>query len=352
MINLFFTLLCAFLVGYFFLRLKVIGGMMIGSLIGSAVFNIIFGLGYIPPETKYIAQIIAGAFIGCSINKSDLKSLKDVYKPVIFVLLMYLFFNLATGFLIFYLSDLDAPTAFMSAVPGGISDIPIISIDFGANPSIVAAMQFVRLIIGIGLFPSIIKCIGDNSIDNTIDVTTKVDDNESANKLIHNNNLYVVLIFIVSGVGGFLGHISGLSGGVLVFSMLTSLLFKMKFDNIKLPPFGRQLAQLFSGTLIGCVMTINDIIAYKTLIIPIIILVVGYFANCVITGYVLKRKFNFSIREGMLSATPAGAADMALISQDMGITSAKLVVIHVVRLIVVVALFPATIQFVLNLFNL
>lgn len=357
MINLLLTMLFAFIVGYTFDKLKIAGGMMIGSLLGSALFNVLFGLGYMPSGFKILAQIIAGAFIGCSISKQDIIDLKYVYKPVIFVLTMYLILNLVAGTLIYFTSNLDAPTSFMSATPGGMSDIPIISIDFGANPSTVAAMQFVRLVIGVGVFPTMIRNIGknkntkqDKSIDNVNDMLNEINNSipHSAPKI--SSLKMIALTLFVAIIGGIFGNFIGLSGGVLVFSMIATVCLKLKHDEIVLPRQMRKFAQILSGSFIGCTMTIDDFIAYKDLVLPIIILITCYLLNCLISGYILHKKFGFDLQEGMLATSPAGATDMALISQDMGIQSPRLVVIHVVRLISVIAFFPAIIQVVLNLF--
>ena len=63
--------------------------------------------------------------------------------------------NLIMGFVIHKVTDLDWITSFMCAVPGGMSDTPIIAADMGGNGGKVAVMQFSRLLAGIGLFPSL-----------------------------------------------------------------------------------------------------------------------------------------------------------------------------------------------------
>ena len=50
--------------------------------------------------------------------------------------------NLIMGFVIHKVTDLDWITSFMCAVPGGMSDTPIIAADMGGNGGKVAVMQF------------------------------------------------------------------------------------------------------------------------------------------------------------------------------------------------------------------
>ena len=73
-----------------------------------------------------------------------------------------LYLNLIMGFVIHKVTDLDWITSFMCAVPGGMSDTPIIAADMGGNGGKVAVMQFSRLLAGIGLFPSLILTVTKN----------------------------------------------------------------------------------------------------------------------------------------------------------------------------------------------
>jgi len=52
------------------------------------------------------------------------------------------------------------------------------------------------------------------------------------------------------------------------------------------------------------------------------------------------------MNESMLAATPAGATDMALISADIGIESADVIVLQIIRMITVISLFPQIIRLI------
>ncbi len=347
--NVLLTILFGFIMGYTFQRLKVTGGMMIGALVGSAVFNIVTSNGYLPYELKFISQVIAGAFIGCTINKEDLKNIKQMIGPIALAISMFLLLNITLGFIIYNVSDLDMPTAFMSAVPGGISDIPIIAMDFGADPAKVAAMQFARMVTGIAVFPSVIKLFGESEESGSSELTQN---SQLKKKVIKQYDYkFVTLTFAVALIGGIIGKVIGMSGGVLIFAMVTTIILKFRVDETAIPPVSRKFAQLLSGCFIGSTMVWADVLELRTLIIPIIILLVGYFLNCFATGFMLHKFFGFHIQEGMLSVSPAGASDMALIAADMGVGSPRLAMIQMSRLVLVIALFPQVISVILSAFN-
>ncbi len=359
--NILLTMLCGYLVGEIFRKLKVTGGMMIGALVGSAIFNILTNDGYIAFEMKFMAQVITGAFVGCSMKKEDLKSLKYLVVPLIFVTTCFLILNLVVGYLIHNLCGIDKATAYMSAVPGGISDIPMIAVDLGANPSKVATMQFARLVTGVALFPTIIKLIDKRNKKHELSEKEEVEEvvvnkeeiiAEGSEKVkVSAKKKYdyriVVGTLIIATIGGIMGKELGISGGVVLVPMVLIATLQIKTEKIVLPPNIRKFAQLLSGSFIGSTMVWADVIDLKSLAMPILIMIIGYFINCVFLGFVLHKRFGFSLAEGMLTASPAGPSDLALIADEMGIESARLAVMQMSRMTLVIAIFPQVISFLL-----
>ena len=123
----FLTLAAASAVGFLFLKGKVPGGMMVGALVGTVVLNIGTGLACMPAVARTAAQITAGAFIGASIRRSDVRRMPKLAKPAAILLCSMLILNLVLGVIIHATSGLDWMTSFFCAVPGGMRDTPIIA---------------------------------------------------------------------------------------------------------------------------------------------------------------------------------------------------------------------------------
>ena len=94
MVNLLLTFLAGGSLGFAFYKIKVPGGLMIGAVLGVAVINVLFGVAHMPNEAKTLALIIAGAFMGCTIEKSDFKRLPNIAKPTALMLFAFLILNL------------------------------------------------------------------------------------------------------------------------------------------------------------------------------------------------------------------------------------------------------------------
>lgn len=347
MLNFLLTILIGVFLGFIFFKLKVPGGMMVGSIVSVAIFNIATGMAYMPNSSRVVAQIIAGAFIGVGLEKGDLVRLKYIFKPAMTLLIGMLVLNIVSGFLIYYSSPLDLITSLMCAVPGGISDIPIISIDMGADSSKVAIMQFIRLVFGIGIFPSMI------SKTSKLKFFKQEDKHDIYKRTTNSNNKisYFLLTITIASVFGTIGKFSGIPSATLVFSMISVIVLKLTTGKTCMPKWMRRFAQLLAGSYIGSSFEMNDVMEMRFLIAPVIILLVGYFIACFLIGYILHQKFNIPMNESMLAATPAGASDMALISADIGIESADVIVLQIIRMVAAVSIFPQIIRLIVSVMN-
>ena len=338
------TILCALAVGFLLDRIHLPGGMMIGAVIGACLLGVTTGQANMPGPAKTIAQIIAGAFIGSGITRDDIRQMKTVIKPALILIPSLLVINIVAGLLIYHVSNLDLMTSLMCCVPGGLSDIPMIAADMGADPSVVMTMQFIRMALGIGCFPLMIRFVtGDEDAEKTAVIKIK----KKQQIKVH----YVLLTFVVAAVCGLIGKASPMPSGTMGFATLGSIVFACACPGkAQMPRILRKCAQLLSGAYVGASIGAAQLRMLTTLGLPVVILIAGYITGCFAIGFALWRTGCFSRREGMLAATPAGASDMALISADLGVSNVKLIVLQVLRLVVVVLVFPSILSFVVHLF--
>ena len=342
MVNLGITLVIGTLFGFLFFKLKVPGGMMVGALLAVSVLSVCTDFAYMPSYARVAAQITAGAFIACTVEKSDLKRLPYIIKPAAILLTGMLILNIAMGFLIHGVTDLDWVTAFMCAVPGGMSDTPIIAADMGGNGGKVAVMQFARLLTGIGLFPSLILAVTKQE---------KIPQREGRGRVTSGgkkNPAEFALTAVVAGVCGVIGKLSGVPVGALLFALIGVIVLKLLFDKAYLPMWMKRAAQVLSGCYIGSSVTYQDVAELKDLIPAVILLLLGYMVTCLIVGGIMAKVCGMSRRESMLAATPAGASEVARIPAPWGVQSPDLIVLQVVRMLVVISVFPQIINLLVH----
>lgn len=345
-LHLLLTLLIGGLFGLIINKLKVPGGLLVGAIVGVAALNIFFGTAYMPTQTKLFVQIIAGAFIGCTMEKSDVKRLPKIIKPTIIMIAGLLVLNLVAGVLIHLLSPLDLVTSFMSVVPGGISDTPIIAAVMGADGPKVAVMQIVRQVLGIGVFPLLIRTYdnrGNKSEEDGYREAYTGKRQKSKTKSWH----AFICTLIIATIFGMIGNKTGIPAGTFVFAIISVLILKLIFDFAYMPRWAKKGAQILSGCYLGSTIVMSDVLDLRHLLIPLFIIIIGYIANCIITGTILSKTCGFTRKEAMLITTPAGASDMALISSDMGVDNTDVIIMQILRAVIVMTFFPQIISLIL-----
>lgn len=346
--NLFLTFFVALAGGLLMFRLKVPGGMMVGAIVSVMLLSIFSGLASMPGQAKVAAQCLAGAFIACGVDRSDLKNIMKLRKPLLVLLASLLAVNLTLGLLIWLCSPMDMLTSLMCAVPGGMSDTPIIAADLGADAGKVAILQFVRMSTGIGLFPSLILCLSRN--EEQAAASPGQGGSAGGEKAPYRTSAFLATL-AAAFVCGVAGKLSGVPAGTLVFSMFGVIALKLLTGCACLPMYAKRLAQALSGAYIGCGITRADLLELKYLILPAVLILAGYFLNSVLTGRLLRKLFGFPLRSAMLIATPAGASDMALISSDLGVESKEVIELQIIRMVLVISIFPQIIAAISRLFQ-
>lgn len=341
MLHFLLTLAVGALLGCLLHRVKLPAGMIIGAIIGAALLNIFWEAAFVPPAVQTAAQILTGIYIGCSVTRDDIRKLRSLTKPVLLVTCSFLILPFIAGFIMYYVSDLGLLTALFSAIPGGITNIPLIAMDFGADPALVSVLQFVRMFVGIAVFPSMIAYYARRRPDGFAQAAVRQPTTAKANdgSAGHHAKRFV-LTLAVGTACGCIGWKLGIPAGAMTVAIIGVMVFNLCTSRTYFPNWLRYAAQLLAGVSIGCTVNHDTVAALRTLIIPALVLVTVYTVSCLLIGNLLHKRYAIPIKEGLLAATPAGATDILLISVDLGVDSPNLVVFHICRLLTAVLVLP------------
>ena len=266
--------------GLLLMRLRVPGGMLVGAILGAVLVNLTTGQAYIWPQTRVVAQVLTGAYIGCLVTTEDLRHLPRVIRPYLAVMSTFLALNLAVGFFIWRVTDLDLLTSLFCAAPGGMTDTPLIALDMGADASMVAVMQFVRMVFGMACLPSIIV-LADRKIEGDQMVPEEGQGTHSLErKKAHVSLRKFLPTFAVALAAGILGKLSGVPAGTLSASLIAVIVLKFAGSAPPMPMWVRRLAQVVSGCCIGAGITRDQIFQLRQLILPALVLIAVYPGLC------------------------------------------------------------------------
>lgn len=157
------TLLAALAGGVLFDRLNVPAGPLIGAMVGAAAVNLLGSQASGPPALlRFAAFLVIGWELGAQIDRSAVEQMRGAIVPILVVVGGLL----ATGALlamILHAAGLDPITAFLSAAPGGLSQIGALAVEFRANAVVVSIVHLIRVIAVIVIAPLVIRLLGSGA---------------------------------------------------------------------------------------------------------------------------------------------------------------------------------------------
>lgn len=337
------TLVFAILVGRSFIKANIPGGLLVGVMLVFATMQVLTNRIWAPVGTKEIAQVIAGSFIGASLSAADLKRLPKLWKAFVTIISGLILLNIVIGFVLTKVSDLSLVTALFASIPGGMGTIPIISEDYGAEPVVVTVMQFMRMVMGIGVFPSLVVKLNQhlNTVqDQTAHPTNKPNTITTATRSSQHPALNSLLALIIASLFALLISQVVTSLNLMVLALIGMAILNLTVGVKPLPIAYRRVAQVLSGWYVGTSFNSEQLNVLMDLLIPVLVLIPMFLLGCLILGYLVHKFQKMPLTDSMLSAIPAGASDVVLILGDLNIKNSDIVVLQVLRVIVVTSLFP------------
>ncbi len=132
-------------------------GAMVVPMAVVIVLNVTTSVCYVPISFKTVAQLLAGAVVGCSMNPS----IWELMSPRTFIAMAVLMINYWAVNLIYSLyckkkKMLDLKSAMLASAPGGATDMSLIAADLNADLTKIALIQVLRAVYAVTFMPAVI----------------------------------------------------------------------------------------------------------------------------------------------------------------------------------------------------
>jgi hypothetical protein len=232
--------------------------------------------------------------------------------------------------LVFYerVAGFDRPTAFFSAVPGGLTDMTAMAEDAGANQRAVILVQATRILIVVFTLPLWLQWHDGLALGLVVASRVRLLD----------MSVLDIIILIAIGWGGWWGaRRLGLAGAPIVGPMIVSgILHATGLTTARVPMEVLTFAQISVGVLLGCQFRGLTLREFTGTMVWGIANTVVLLAITAIVVMGVSRFTGFDPVSVLLAFAPGGQTELNLLAFVLGLDVAYVALHHLVRLAVVI----------------
>ena len=339
--NIFLTLVIAAAGMYLFTKPKVPGGAMIGSMLMVALFSIFTGRAAVFPWFKYFVQVCSGILIGSKINKETLARLKDLWKVFLVIIIMLVIETAVFGILYFKLTDFDIVSCMFSIAPGGMTDLTILSAEFGANSVVVGVMHVFRQIMIIMILPTI-----------AVRIASPEEMIAGDNKRIPVRYQDILIAGVCGAMIGLLFKRIGISAPIMLGSILSGTLFTIHVREYRMPSFYSKILMTCVGVYTGSMVTKTIASSMTQMWIGMILIIVLILVTLFINSRIIMKLFGLPLLTSMYLCAPGGLSEITLLAEETGGDLPTIAAIQTARMLTVVILITGMVPFMEKLAEL
>ena len=131
------------------LKYKVPTGALIGPIIATALFSILYNepLQKVPPLLMNLAQINIGLYMGCMLDKKRLYKTKELVPYALGGTVLIIGGSMTVAEMMSGYYSIPIITAFFAMAPGGVAEMCLAGLSTGADVSLILTYQIVRMFI-------------------------------------------------------------------------------------------------------------------------------------------------------------------------------------------------------------
>jgi membrane AbrB-like protein len=318
-------------------------GMPAAWLVGPMLVSVAWALALpehprVPRWARAASLAVVGGVLAATFRPSVLPVLASNWLPVILVVGGTLLLSLATGLLLARVARLDGKTAAIGTLPGAASGMLAMSGPVGADPRLVAVMQYTRVVVVVfsaavvsrlGLVPGTApRPISAQGLQSTASQGTA---------LVHDVWLTYGLTALVAALGAWVGMRlrlpAGAFMGALVFGVILEQLGMMR---LAWPPGVPQAAFLILGVYVGLLFDRASTKRAGRLFPLVLASAVGLTVACAGLGWALAALTRIDGLTAYLATAPGSIDSVAIIALGSGADAPLVLAVQTLRLFAVV----------------
>ncbi|WP_392562670.1 AbrB family transcriptional regulator [Orbus sturtevantii] len=304
-------------------------------LLGSILAGIIFALKnasvFVPKPIFNLAQGILGCLIAEAITANVLNDLISYWQLALIITVSTIFISMILGAFLVRFSTLSAATAIWGIMPGGASVMVGICGDYGADPRLVALIQYCRVIF-------VVTMLAIFSHFFILEINTNV---ESQPQWLAAPSFNLFYTLAIAMVGVFFTRLIKFPSGRVLLPMIIGACLQINgFIQIETPPWLLMLCFSSIGLSVGLRFNLALIkIAIRTL--PMILLTIFFMLIfCYMQAILLNIYLGIDYLTCFLATSPGGLETSVILALDTHSDLAIILPLQILRLFSVLIFGP------------
>ena len=321
-----------------------ITGIPAAWLVGPMLVAIVWALARpqhprVPRWGRVASLAVVGGVLTATYRPSVLPLLASNWIPVTLVVGGTLLLSLAVGLMLARVAHLDGKTASLGTLPGAASGMLAMSDPLGADPRLVAVMQYSRVVVVV-FSAALVSRFGLVPGSAPQPVSTQglqASAAQGAALLVHDAWLTYGLTALVAAAGAWAGSRLRLPAGALMGPLVFGVaLQELGLMRLTWPPAVPQAAFLVLGLWVGLLFDMASIKRAGRLLPLVLASAVGLTASCAGLGWVLSALTSIDGLTAYLATAPGGIDSMAIMALGSGADAPLVLAVQMLRLFAVV----------------
>ena len=296
-----------------------------------------------PPGTNTLLQLSLGMLVGFRMSRAELRSGAHALLPAALITAIITSTGIAAALVAASLTSIDAVTAVFAAVPGGLTEMSVVSLSFGADGAAVASVQLVRVLLAIAAVDVLLAWLGPKEEDEDGETESEPQGRQDmpAGSSGYAEDLKRLGVAVPWGVlGGIAGILSQVPAGGLIGALSGSAAFRLSTGR-PVPVRAFQLGvQLLAGAIIGLQVSGEFFGQLVRLAGAGAVIVSVQMLLWPLMSWILARLFGYDLATAILASTPGGLSGVVATASEAEADEVVVTFVHLVRLSTIVVAVP------------
>jgi len=284
------------------------------------------------------AQTIVGCLVARAVTSDIILAFLKGWPLFLSLVVVMIAASTAFGWLLTRYRVLPGTTAVWGTAPGGASAMMLMSGAFGADPQLVAFMQYLRVVL-VAAVASLVARLWVGA---------------AGGPVVHDTTWFAALPWLdlagtlaVAGLGGALGVILRIPAGALLVPMVIGAVLEgFGLLTIALPPWLLAVSYAFLGWGIGLGFTRDILIHASRALLPVLLTTLAMIAVSGALAYVLVHAAGVDPLTAYLATSPGGMDSVAIIAAASRVDLSFVMALQTARMVIVVMTGPPLARFV------